>query len=196
MKSRHATNAKKSLFAAGAALGLIALAGAPNANADNWGFHIGVGTSHVRPLPEKKVRVIESGPQYRLVTRRVWVEPIYEERTVRVEVPAVIEQRVVPTYNRFGRLIGRQTIRAVVREARVEYRTERVLVREGYFKTVTVRVPVERVTREVIRVGHDRPGLSVGFSYHDDDGPRHDRPHDYHRRSQLPLRRPVRVSHR
>lgn len=196
MKRRNATNAKKSLFAAGAALGLIALAGAPNASADDWGFHIGIGTAHSRPLPERKVRIVRSGPPYRLVTRRIWVEPIYEERTVRIEVPAVIEERVVPTYDHFGRLISRQIVRAVVQEARVEYRTERVLVSEGYFKTVTVRVPVERVSREVVRVGHGRPGFSLGFSYHDDDAPRYHRRHGYNDRPHHPLRRSVRVSHR
>lgn len=198
MKRHNANNAKSTLLAAGAALGLILLSGAKDAKAGDWGFHIGLGTAHVAPLHAAHVRVVEPAPAYRLVTRRIWVEPVYEERTIRVEVPPVVRERVVPTYDYYGRLSGYRTIREVLEPGRVEYRTERVLVREGYFKTVTVRVPVKRVARKVVRVGYADAGFGFGLSYRSHGGQRHHR----HYRRHVPVHLPhrprlglVRVGH-
>jgi len=155
--------------AAGIGLALLALTG--QARADDWSFHLGFGSDY--PFEARQVPVIHHRPDYDHVTRQIWVEPIYEERTVRVDVPAVFEERVVPIRDRFGRIRGHRTVRECVREARIEYRTERVLVRDGYYKTVTLEVPVERTVKKVVRVG--APGFHVGFTRYDRDR-HHNRP--------------------
>ena len=177
MKCHNANNARRTLFATGAAFCFALLAGAQHAQAGDWGFHIGLGTTRVGPTHAAHVRVVEPAPAYRLVARKVWVEPVYEERTIRVEVPPVVRERVVATRDYYGRVTGYRTIREVVEPARVEFRTERVLVREGYFKTVTVRVPVERVARRVARAGYADAGIAFGLSYRSHGGHRHHRRH-------------------
>jgi len=179
MKRNEAKSAKRSLWMM-AGLGIALLATTGQAQADDWAFRIGFGGG---AYPARHVRVVHERPAYEYVTRQIWVEPIYEEHTVRVDVPPVYEERVVAMRDRYGRIIGHRTVREMVQEGRIEYRTERVLVREGYFKTVTLEVPAAGyVTHSV--VGYGGPGLHVGFGYSSHHG-RHPRPF-----------RPIRVGHR
>jgi len=153
------------------ALGLgVALLAVPSTTlAGDWSLHIGAGWGH-RAVRDRRVRVVRTEPRFEYQTRRIWVTPEYIERTVRVEIPAVVQERVVPIYNEYNEITGYRTVREIVREARIEYRTERTIVREGYYKTVTVRVPVEprvrRVVHRRVRVDRGGPGLHLGFSYY------------------------------
>ncbi len=141
----------------------------PNgAAAGDWSFHIDIGDHH-RPL----VRTVYAEPVYELRTRRVWVEPEYVERTVRVEVRAVVQTREVPVRDRWGNTIDYRLVREVVEPARTELRTERVLVREGYYRTITVRVLVTPVIRKVVRHRRAPRALSVGFGYRSDNAHGH-----------------------
>jgi hypothetical protein len=71
-----------------------------------------------------------------IAPQRIWHEPVYEWRQVWVDVPAVVEQRRVAQYSACGTLIGYRYVEVVVSPARRELRTERVLVRDGYYETV------------------------------------------------------------
>ncbi len=140
---------------------------APKADAGEWSVRLGVGlpvVSTTRYAPVQEVR-----------TRRVWVEPIYEQRTVRVRVPGRTIKRQVPVYDRFGR-VARYRVVLERTASRVELRTERVLVREGYYQTVTEALPTQVTT-----VSYSRPGLSFSFGRH---------------KNRLHRSRAIRVGHR
>ena len=119
------------------------------AAATPWGsfdYRRGHGTTiAVRPAK----RICEERP------RQVWREPEYELREVWVEVPAVIETREVPRYGAYGRVIGYEYEDVVIEPARRVLRTQRVLVRPGYYETVYEQVCYRR--------GAVRGG--VGFGY-------------------------------
>ena len=103
------------------------------AHGDGWSAHF-----HRGPAP-----VVRTLPVYEDVVRRVWREPIYETRRVPVHIPAETITRKVPRYSACGNfVVGWDYVEEVIRPARTEWRIEQVLIREGYYETVTERVLV------------------------------------------------------
>lgn len=177
------------------ALGTMAGAGfgvAPaGARADSeWSFQIGFGDHSSR------VRTVAVTATHETQTHHVWIEPEYTERVVIVTVPAIVETREVPVYDHHGHVTGYRVVRHVIEPAHTERRIERVMVRAGYYTTVTERVYVQPVHRRTLRrhsvlERYDSgTTLRVGFSYD-----RHrDRHRDRHHRRRHSLRRLVRAA--
>jgi len=121
------------------------------------------------PVYETVARTIEMPAVYEDLPTKVWHEPVYEDRQILVELPAEVVTRDVPRYDVRGRLIGYDIVRDVVQPARKVWRTERVLVRPGYFETVYERVLVRPASTRIIyekvlvRPGHrtSRPRLLI-----------------------------------
>ena len=166
---------------AGGAAALSAWIGfAPVASAGDWAVSFGVGLD--TPYTQTVTRTIYTEPVYDYQTRSVWVEPEYVERVVPIRLPAAVETQTVSVRDQFGRITGYRQVTRVVQPERIEYRTERVLVRDGYYTTVTDRVLVSpsetRVVYDTVRpVVIDRPSLSFSYASYDrhrrwDDGPR------------------------
>ncbi len=94
--------------------------------------------------------------------RQVWIGPEYGYRQVLFEVPAEIVTEKVPQYGSCGNIIGYRYVDRVVRPARREDRTERFVVRAGFYETVYDRVCtpdshhgiVYRSTHEVPAIRH------------------------------------------
>ena len=151
-----------------------------------WSFQIGFGHQ------PRRVHTVALTSTHETHSRRVWIEPEYTERVVTVTVPAIVETREVPVYNHHGHVTGYRTVRHVIEPAHTERRIERVVVRAGYYTTVTERVHVQPVRRRTLHrhsvlERHDRgTRLRVGFSY--------DRHRDRRHRSERPLRRLVRAA--
>jgi hypothetical protein len=126
---------------------------------------------------------VAATPVYEDVVRKVWREPVYETRRVPVHVPAQTITRKVPRYSECGRyVVGWEYVEEVIEPARTEWRVEQVLVREGYWETITERVVVRPahmriVSRPaVVRHGHwgshgnvvirkDRPNVHRGHGH-------------------------------
>ena len=104
---------------------------------------------YVEPVFELRERVIIVPAVYENRERRVWREPVYEVREVRVERPAVVVTRPVARYVR-GRIVGYREVREVIKPARVEVRTEQVLVREGHWDRVVERVCVRPEHKKIV----------------------------------------------
>ncbi|MCO6436982.1 MAG: hypothetical protein J5J06_07835 [Phycisphaerae bacterium] len=130
--------------------GMVAAAGMTgNAKANDWAVSIGGANGHfagrvvvgdgAAALPRVG---ISSGCA--TVPHSVWREPVYELRDVVVNLPAEVVRERVPVYSHRGRVIGYEWRERVIRPARTEIRSERVLVRAGYYETVydTVCKPV------------------------------------------------------
>lgn len=177
-------------------LALATLAGAglgfapTGAQADSdWSFHIGFG-DHPR-----RVHTVAVTSTYETRSRRVWIEPEYTERAVRVTVPAIVETREVPVYDHHGRVTGYRLVRQVIEPAHTERRIEQVVVRAGYYTTVTERDHVQPVRRRtsrhhsVIERHNGGTAVRVGFSYNRHRDRHHRR--DHHER---PLRRLIRAA--
>ncbi len=145
-----------------ASLGLLSMPG-QDAKAGDISFGIGVNVP---------VRTVLTQP-----IERVWVPAVYEDREVCVDVPAVIETREVPIFNRRGRIRGYRTVRTVVRPARRECRIERVLVQDGYYRDVAVRRPVCGTRRSSVVVGATGVGFGVQYNDFDDHRPSRRRLH-------------------
>ena len=117
----------------------------------------------VPPVYQTVARTIEEPAVYEDRPTKVWHEPVYEERQVLVELPAEVVTREVPRYDMWGQLIGYDIVRDVVQPARKVWRTERVLIRPGYFETIYMRVLVRPASTRVIyekvlaRPGHRTP---------------------------------------
>ncbi len=116
-----------------------------------------------RPLDRTVARTVEVPAVYEVRPREIRHEPVYEERQVLVELPAEVVRREVSRFDLFGRLIGYDIVEEVVRPARKVWRTERVLIRAGYYEIVNERVLVRPTTTRIvyeqvlIRPAH-RPG--------------------------------------
>lgn len=98
------------------------------------GAYFGAGGFGPRPVE----RICENRP------REVWREPVYEVREAWVDVPARVETRRVPRYSSCGTLLGYDLVETVIEPARRELRTERVVVRPGFFETVYERICFDR----------------------------------------------------
>lgn len=154
----------------------------------------------------RRVRPVRSLPTYRTVARtieipavyevrpiEVWHEPVYEERKVLVEVPAETVRREMPRLDRFGRVIWYDTVDEVIRPARKVWRTERVMVRAGYYETVyqetLVRPATTRVVYERVLTGPRKLWEAARLAVH--KARRHDvysRHHGHHRGRHLAVR--------
>lgn len=177
------------MFAALAGLG-FALLGLPDeAKAgDNWSFSVNLG-HHSRPAYATVVRTVRVRPAYEHRTRKVWVPAEYADRIVTVEIAPVLRTREVPIYDSYGNVTGYREVAEVIEPARVVERVERVLVRDGYYRTVRERVLVRRsyggVGYDRVRVSHrsGRDGLQIGFRYGRDRDHRYgyDRRHNVRR---------------
>jgi len=114
----------------------------------------------VEPVYETRSRVQVIPAEYDSIPRQVWHEPVYEDRPYRVEIPAEVVRERIPRYDRRGRRIGYEIIERVVRPARTVWKTERVMVRPGYYETVYDRVCVRPEStrtiydRVLVRPGH------------------------------------------
>ncbi len=139
---------------AAAAIALVGLPGSANAAHRQVSFGMGIGVNRagvwVPPTYETVVRNVTVPPVYEDQVRRVWREPVYEQRRFPVQHPAEVVHRRVPRYDRFGRLVGFDTVEQIVRPARTEWRTERVQVRAGYFESVVERVMVQPATIRIV----------------------------------------------
>ena len=131
--------------------------GAPEANAgDRWNVNVSVGN---RGCTTTRVE-------------RVWVPPVYEDRWVEYNIPAVIETRRIKVYDSCGRFVGYKRVEQVIEPARIERRLERVLVREGFYEEVIVESP--RRSRDAIRVantghrGNRHRSVNVYYEDHHD----------------------------
>jgi hypothetical protein len=138
-------------------LGLATLSMAPataSADHNNIAFGFGIGAQRagvwVPPVYETRARTIVEPAVIENRVRNVWREPVHEERRVAVTIPADVIERHVPKYDRFGNVIGFETIREVVRPARTEWRVERVCVSEGRWERVVERVMVKPETSRVV----------------------------------------------
>lgn len=104
----------------------------------------------VPPAYETRSRTVITPAVYKERTRNVWHSPVYEVRRVRVVIPAEIETQRVPRYDRRGRLIRFDLVERVVRPARKAWKTDRVLVKPGYWETVVERICVKRASTQVV----------------------------------------------
>jgi hypothetical protein len=102
------------------------------------------------PVYETRKRVVIIPAVYEQRPRRIWREPLYETRRVLVEVPAKVASRPVARHGRHGRIIGYRVATRVVEPARQVWRTERLLVRPGYYETVYERVCVVPESTRVV----------------------------------------------
>ena len=81
--------------------------------------------------------------------------------------PAKVVTERVRRYDRFGRFIGFRRVSRVIEPARRLWKTERVLIRAGYYDTVYERVCAKpapaRVVRESLRLvpGHWAPRKAI-----------------------------------
>jgi hypothetical protein len=82
--------------------------------------------------------------------RKIWRDPVYDTRRVRVVIPPEVETERVPRYSKSGRLIGFDLVRRVVTPGRKAWKTERVLVRAGYWETVVDQVCVKPASTEIV----------------------------------------------
>ncbi len=123
------------------------------ARAGDWSVHLGVGDrsgGYIQGWYGDRSCDVSAG--------RVWVEPTYVDRGVRVRVPAVVRTREVPIYDRWGDVVSYRTVEEIVEPAYYTYRRERVLVSDGYYRTT--RPPAYRRT---IQRRRGSPVLRVGF---------------------------------
>ncbi len=182
MKDGRQNRSMRGMLAAALAVtaGVLAMPG--DARAGDWSFHIGIN-----PYDTPFVRTVVTRPAYEIRTRRVWVEPEYVERVVPVEIPAVVQTRETPVYDRYGNIMEYRIVREVIEPAYVEYQTRRVLVRRGYYRTVRERIHLRPAVRTAAYRRHTAPLISVGFGHH-----RHKRHH--HRRYNWHHRGGLRVS--
>ncbi len=104
----------------------------------------------VPPVYATVARTIEEAAVFEDRATKVWHEPAYEDRRILVELPAEVVTRDVLRYDMWGQLIGYDIVRDIVQPARKVWRTERVLVRPGYFETVYGRVLVRPASTRVI----------------------------------------------
>jgi xanthine/CO dehydrogenase XdhC/CoxF family maturation factor len=107
-------------------------------------------TVRVPPVYETRRRVVTIPAVYEERPRRIWREPVYETRRVLVELPAKTVSRRVARHGRYGTILGHRVVTQVVEPARRVWRTERVLVRPGYYETVYERVCVAPESTKVV----------------------------------------------
>ena len=113
----------------------------------------------VPPVYETSRRVVTIPAVCEERPRRIWREPVYEVRRVLVHVPAKVTTRRVARRGRYGQVIGFKTVRHIIEPARQVWRTQRVLVRAGYYETVYERVCGQlRTTKVVYEKVLVRPG--------------------------------------
>ena len=151
----------KGLAAASVVLAAIvtpAIASGPRPNvARTSAVHVNGGIVRrpqaVRTLPRYRFveRVVEVPALYENRTRRVWRDPVYETRRVKVEIPAKLVTREVPICDVYGRIVGYRKVQEIIEPARSIWRTERVLVHAGGYETVTERVLVRPASQKIVR---------------------------------------------
>ena len=170
-------------------IGVLGLAGlslcGSNVQADDWGFSIGGQGRWVEPVYVTQPRTVVIPAQYEERARKIWHEPVYEERRTLVQIPPRTEIRQVPRYVN-GQFAGYDRQVMVVEAGRQEWRTERVLVQPGRWETVVDRVLVQPERTETVHeqvmvsAGYWEPAHGISFGYvdrHDDDDDG-----DHHRR--------------
>ncbi len=113
----------------------------------------------VPPVYETRERIIVEAAVIQERPARKWCEPVYEDRRVRVEVPAEVRTRRVPVYNSAGRIVAYKLVEEIISPARTVWKTERVLVKPGLFETVIERVVVKPENRRIV---HDQVLVSAG----------------------------------
>jgi hypothetical protein len=158
--ARHSQPISRNVMAtatAAAAATVGCLLSASTASAGDWSVSLGVNRY---PITTVATRVHE--PAYKLRTRRVWVEPQYTHREVAYEIPAVVRTIEVPVQNARGFVAGYRTVTEIVEPAHTGSRTDRVLVRDGYYETVTERVLVSTTLRPVRHI-RKAPAIRVGY---------------------------------
>ena len=167
-----------------AALLGLAVIGAPQAaSADHGTIRVVAAAERVwvPPVYETRARTITVPAVFEDRTRQVWHEPVYKERRYAIELPAKAVTRQVARFSPFGRFLGYELVREIVEPARMEWRTEPVLVRAGWKETVVERVMIrpERIEmvydQVVVAPGHwetrtrayprhaTTPGFEVGY---------------------------------
>lgn len=102
------------------------------------------------PVYETKRRLVTIPAVCEERPRRIWREPVYEVRRVLVDVPARIVTRRVTLRGRYGQVIGHKLVRRVIEPARQVWKTQRVLVRAGYYNTVYERVCAQPQSTKVV----------------------------------------------
>jgi len=123
------------------ALGFASLVFPSGASADHRvvvsaGGHSRAGHLGAYGMPVRSVTVLPSCDER---ARRIWREPVYAVRSVRVEIPPVVVTERIPRYNGWGRIVGYDLVERVVEPGRNVWRNERVLVQAGYWETVVDR---------------------------------------------------------
>ena len=156
---------KKSLIAIAATAGLFATHSASAEHRHDYGY----GHNHGGVI----IRAADCGP------RRLWVEPVYEERQTKVFVPAtyrtvcdrvwvepVYETRCVTRRDHHGHLVTVHE-RVCVRHGGWQVVDRQVCVSEGRWETRCDRVCVREGTWETIAYGHPRynSGVAVAFNF-------------------------------
>ena len=152
MNGRRRTSRRGVWLACAAALGAGWVVSPDVASAGHFTLSVGTNPMAVRvpPVYETRKRVVAIPAVYEQRPRRIWRQPVYETRRVLVEVPAKVVSRRVARYGRYGTIIGHRMVTRVVQPARQVWRTERVLVRPGYYETVYERVCVVPKSTKVV----------------------------------------------
>jgi hypothetical protein len=148
----------------------------------------------VPPVYETRQRVVTVPAVFEERPRKVWREPVYETRRVLVDIPAKVVTRRVAIRGPFGLVITHRVVRHVVEPARQVWKTERVLVRAGFYDTAYERVCVQpertRVVSErvLVRRGHwSQPRIARTRHVHRHHGALHRGPVPRHRDARFRL---------
>ena len=179
MNGRRRTSRRSVWLACAAALGAAWVVSPDVASAGQFTLTVGSNPRGVRvpPVYETRKRVVTIPAVYEERPRRIWREPVYETRRVLVEVPAKVVTRRVARHGRHGTIVGHRMVTRVIEPARRVWRTERVLVRPGFYETVYERVCVvpasTKVVHERVLVQPRHRALPRAVRVH--HGPRHER---------------------
>ena len=124
------------------ALGFASLVFPSGASADHRvvvsaGGHSRAGHLGAYGMPSRSVTVLPSCAER---ARRIWREPVYEVRRVRVEIPPVVVTERIPRYNGWGEIVRYDLVERVAESGRSVWKNERVLVQAGYWETVVDRL--------------------------------------------------------
>ncbi len=174
MDARQAMNATKTMSAARkTGLGRLAMLAAlaagigfgmqNSARAGDLALSVGVGVGAHVPVHAGVVTVTR--PAVVQSTDQIWVPAEYAMQEVCEDVPTVTSSRQIPTYNNYGEITGYRTVSSAGHATQRLCRNERVLVREGYYRTVQRSTPVVQ-TSQVIGAYGGVPGYYPGFVGH------------------------------
>lgn len=128
---------------------------APSARADHSRFSFGISfgsRAELHPAYETVQRIEHVPAVYEDRERQVWHEPVFETREVVSTIPARVERVRVPRYLSCGTLAGYDLVLRTIEPERTVVRHEQVMVRPGYFETITERVLVRPATERIVEV--------------------------------------------